>query len=129
LLSDENTKGAEVFEAFGMKFPAGQITFWGDILLLSVQLYFLVYLRQLSGKLKPDDAGWDVPWIGMNSSATSKVMCCVSFAVMPVVASTCIGWQGAIRACIGYLYRTDHWFWFHLRSMPWTWHYSVYVSR
>jgi hypothetical protein len=68
LVSDENTKGPEVFEAFGMKFPAGQITLWGDILLLSVQLYFLVYLRQLSGKLKPDDAGWDVPWIGMNSA-------------------------------------------------------------
>jgi hypothetical protein len=128
LLSDENTKGSEVFEAFGMKFPAGQITLWGDILLLSVQLYFLVYLRQLSGNLKPDDAGWDVPWIGMNSSGTSKAMSFMSFAVLPVANAISIGWQGTVRVSISYLDRTDHWFWFHLRAKPWTWHYTVLLD-
>jgi hypothetical protein len=125
LLTEENTKSSEVFEAFGMKFPAGQITLWGDILLLSVQLYFLVYLRQLSGKLKPEDAGWDVPWIGMNSSVTAKAISYLSFVILPVVTAICVGWQGAVRASIGYLYRTDQWFWFHLRANPWTWHYTV----
>lgn len=128
LLSDDSPRGSEVFEAFGLKFPAGQITVWGDVLLLGVQLYFLIYLRQLSGKLNADDAGWDVPWIGMNSSALSAVICFFTFAVLPVFTAICVGWQGAIRAYIGYLYRTDNRFWFHLRSMPWTWHYSAHVK-
>src|SRR5262249_26039902 len=38
-ISAEAIKGSEVFEAFGMKIPAGQITLWGSLVLLSVQLY------------------------------------------------------------------------------------------
>jgi hypothetical protein len=60
IIFDEATKGDEIFEAFGMKFPAGQITIWGSIVLLSIQLciflYFL-YLKQLSGRLRSHDPG------------------------------------------------------------------------
>jgi hypothetical protein len=37
--------------------PSASRWAWGDVLLLSVQLYFFVYLRQLCGKLKSDDPG------------------------------------------------------------------------
>src|SRR5215472_12744194 len=32
------------------------------------QLYFFLYLGKLDGRLRPDDPGWDVPWIGMDCS-------------------------------------------------------------
>lgn len=83
-IHDDAVKGPEVFEVFGMKFPAGQATYWGIILLLSIQLYFFAYLRQLSGKLGPNDAGWDVPWIGMDDSKVAQSMFFVSLVPLPI---------------------------------------------
>jgi hypothetical protein len=90
-LHDEASKGQEVFEAFGMKFPAGRVALWGTILLTSVQLYFVVYLRQLSGKLRADDPGWDVPWVGMDTSGLGQIILFVSLIALPVAAMALLG--------------------------------------
>jgi hypothetical protein len=128
-LHDEAAKGPEVFEAFGMKFPAGQITFWGLVLLLSVQLYFLAYLRQLVGKLKGEDPGWDVPWIGMDSSSISKTILYGSLVVLPFAAAILLGWQATARISSGYWERLDYWYHpIQLRSWPWHWHYTVILK-
>jgi hypothetical protein len=65
----ENTKDTATFEPLGMKIPAKESSFLGVIILVSAQMYLLIYLRQLMGKLHVDDPGWDVPWIGMDGSA------------------------------------------------------------
>jgi hypothetical protein len=128
-LHDEASKGPEVFEAFGMKFPAGQITFWGVVLLLSVQLYFLVYLRQLLGKLKPDDPGWDVPWIGMDSSPLSNAILYVSLVILPCIAAILLSWQATVRLSSGYWERSEHWYDpVHFLAGPWHWHYTVLLK-
>jgi hypothetical protein len=92
-LHDEAAKGQEVFEAFGMKFPAGKITLWGTILIVSVQLYFLVYLRQLSGKLNADDPGWDVPWVGMDTTFVSQMIMFATVILLPIVAVALLDYQ------------------------------------
>ena len=86
-------KGREVFEALGMKFPAGQVTLWGIIVLLSVQLYFYLYLRQLFGKLSQNDPGWDVPWIGMDPSRLSQGIFFITVWVLPGVAVGSLGFH------------------------------------
>jgi hypothetical protein len=88
IIAGEAAKGSEVFEAFGMKFPAGQVTLWGIVVLLAVQLYFFVYLKQLSGKLEKSDGGWDVPWIGMDVSMLARIMLFLSTVVLPLAAMT-----------------------------------------
>lgn len=90
-IAGEAAKGTEVFEAFGMKFPAGQITLWGIIVLLGVQLYFFVYLKQLSGKLGPTDAGWDVPWIGMTTAPLAQVIYFITVLFLPLMATVLLG--------------------------------------
>jgi hypothetical protein len=95
-LHDDAAKGQEVFEAFGMKFPAGKVTVWGFILILGVQLYFFVYLRQLSGKLRADDAGWDVPWVGMDTSALSRAMLVSTLVFLPPTAMALLGSQAFV---------------------------------
>jgi hypothetical protein len=126
---EEAAKGIEVFEAFGMKFPAGQITFWGILLLMSVQLYFFVYLRQLFGKLKSDAAGWDVPWIGMDSSSLSKMIFFFTVVVLPCAASVLLVWQAAARLSVGYWERTGHLLHpIHFFAPPWDWHYTVILK-
>lgn len=90
-ISSEAAKGTEVFEAFGMKFPAGQITLWGIVVLLGVQLYFFVYLKQLSGKLAQTDAGWDVPWIGMDTSPLAQSIFFLTVVLLPCLAMALLG--------------------------------------
>lgn len=92
-VSTEAAKGSEVFEAFGMKFPAGQITFWGIIVLLGVQLYFFVYLKQLVGKLSLADPGWDVPWIGMDTSVLAQLIFFLTVFLLPLLAMVMLGKQ------------------------------------
>ena len=94
-IHDDAIKGPEVFEVFGMKFPAGQATYWGIILLLSIQLYFFTYLRQLNGKLGPNDAGWDVPWIGMDDSKVAQSMFFVSLVPLPIAMLVLLSYRRA----------------------------------
>jgi hypothetical protein len=42
ILAERLAKNSEEFEAFGMKFPIAQITEWGTLALLGVQLYFFL---------------------------------------------------------------------------------------
>jgi len=79
----EASKDEEAFEAFGIKVPISRITNWGLIFLIAVQIYFLMYLRRLFDKLKPDDPGWDVPWIAMDQSAFAVFMYLLTVVLLP----------------------------------------------
>jgi hypothetical protein len=52
-------KGDSVFDAFGLKIPLDQLTFWGIVVVLSVQLYFFLHVREFHAKIKASDSGWD----------------------------------------------------------------------
>jgi hypothetical protein len=83
-LSDELAKGADTLEAFGLKIPAELLSNWGTLLLICGQLYLIVYLRQLSGRLKDDDEGWNVPWIALEDSWLGQSMYAASLAATPL---------------------------------------------
>jgi hypothetical protein len=86
LVAADAAKGTDVFEILGMKFPAGQITGWGVLGVLAVQLYFLVYLRQLAKRVGSTDAAWDVPWIGVDTSITGSYIFAFTAIYLPVEA-------------------------------------------
>jgi hypothetical protein len=96
-LHEKAAKGQEGFEALGMKFPVERIALWGAVLVVSVQFYFLIYLRRLNGKLRPDDPGWDVPWVGMDDATASQAIMFCSMVLLPIVAMVLLGYQ-SIRA-------------------------------
>ncbi len=85
-LAQEAAKGQETFDAFGLKVPVTQLTLWGSVLLLSIQVYFYVHLKELDRKLGSDDPGWDVPWVAMYESRVSKMLFLISSCVLPVIA-------------------------------------------
>jgi hypothetical protein len=103
---DEASKGPEIFEAFGIKFPARQVTVWGETLVLAVQLYIFIYLRQLTGKLKASDPGWDVPWIGMDQWWVARVSLFSTLVLMPCIAVVLLGCQASARLSAGYWVKT-----------------------
>lgn len=96
-IHDEAAKGPEVFEAFGVKFPADQIRFWGDALILSIQLYLALCLRRLSGELRIDDAGWEVGWLAMDSSLMSRTLLFNTLVILPCCAVIMISEQALTR--------------------------------
>jgi hypothetical protein len=91
IVSEDAAKGPEVFEVFGLKFPQKHITIWGIVILLGVQLYLFVYLRQLTGHMGADDPGWDVPWIALDQSALGRSLLFLTVTVLPCIASALIG--------------------------------------
>ena len=98
-LTEEAGKSGEVFEAFGIKFPVDQMTTWGVMVLVSVQLYLLVYLRQFRRTLQPSDASWDLPWIGMDRSVAAQAILLFTLIVVPVFASSVLS-EVAIRSVV-----------------------------
>jgi len=85
-LSSEAAKAGDTFEFQGVKFPISNVTIWGVIVLWLIQLYFFIYLKQLSGKLSNADPGWDVPWIGMNTDVLARMLFFLSVILLPCVA-------------------------------------------
>jgi hypothetical protein len=83
LLADEVGRG-DSFEAFGLKFPTSQVTVWGIIVILLLQLYLAVYLIQLSQKeFTFEDPGADVPWIGINMSLPGRAIYFMTLIALP----------------------------------------------
>lgn len=86
IVSEDAARGSEVLEVFGFKFPVGRVTVWSTVVLWCIQLYFLVYLKQLSGKLDRTDPGWDVPWIGMDQSGLARFLLFITITFLPCVS-------------------------------------------
>jgi hypothetical protein len=86
ILDTDAAKGAEVFEVLGIKIPVEQVTAWGSAIIIGIQIYLLIFLKQLSGKLRSDDPGWDVPWVGMDMSRFAKSVFLVTLVILPITA-------------------------------------------
>ena len=124
-LSKSDSSDLPVFEAFGIKFPADLATLGGTIALLSVQLYFFTYLRKLRGSLKKDDPGWDVPWIGMDSSGLARLIFLFTVVLFPIFSLSLLSEKAAFRLTRGYWEYAEHPF--KLASI-WGWHWSVQLK-
>jgi hypothetical protein len=85
-LAESVGKEENVFEMFGVKFPADQITFWGAACLVACQIYFCLYLKQRVGNLSHDADAWQVPWIGMDHSIMARILFFVTLVLIPASA-------------------------------------------
>jgi hypothetical protein len=75
-----------VFEAFGIKFPASLATIGGTVVLISLQGYFFICVRKLPHAMRRSDEGWDVPWIGIDSSTSARLVLFLTVSMLPVVS-------------------------------------------
>jgi hypothetical protein len=76
---------SDEFEVFGVKWPVEKATRWGILLIVAIQLYLWVHLHELSPRLKFDDAGWDVAWVGVYRSLPSKILFVASTVLLPLL--------------------------------------------
>jgi hypothetical protein len=70
-------------EIFNIKFPAEDQLRWGIFIILAVLTYLWLHLRELSPRLKANDPGRDVAWIGLYSSIPAMFLNWLSVAVLP----------------------------------------------
>jgi hypothetical protein len=110
ILDANATKGGEVFEALGIKIPVDQVTIWGTVILLGVQIYLLLFLRQLNGRLGPADAGWDVPWVGMDQTKFAQCVLFLTVVVLPCLATGVLGGRAILLMATDYRDNPGH-FW------------------
>jgi len=82
-LKVEAERGDNSFEAFGLKLPTPTTAAWGMLVLIGVQLYFLAHFAELSHRLRPDDEGWRVAWIGIYTGAFARSLFVISALVLP----------------------------------------------
>jgi hypothetical protein len=85
------SNGDQVIEAFGLKIPAGQITRWGGIILIVVQIYFLVQLSDLLRKIRLSDPAWNASWMAFHKSRIDFGLTLFSACIVPFVGACLIG--------------------------------------
>jgi hypothetical protein len=101
-LSTRLTSRADEFEAIGIKFPIAKLTVWGAAILLGVQLYFFLYLRQIVGQSGAERSRLGRP---LDMHEQTKAAWCVNFMTvfcLPVLAVLLIAERAAERLTTGY---------------------------
>jgi hypothetical protein len=92
------------FEVIGIKFPAENTTRWGLVVIIGIQFYFWLHLRELASKLRREDPGWQVAWIGVYSSGYAKWATIFSACLLPVSAALALGIRGLFVSSFAWQY-------------------------
>jgi len=71
-------------QLFGMSIPAQALTWWGPIVILSVQLYFLVHFRALSALANAAELVY--PWIALYDDRLARLVFITSAVALPPLA-------------------------------------------
>jgi hypothetical protein len=75
----------------GAQLPRSILAYWGAIILLCVQAYFVAYLRWYTRRHSIHSGDVDFPWFGFFSDPLSKALFVVSAVALPVIAAVCLG--------------------------------------
>jgi hypothetical protein len=93
ILDAEAKRTGDAFEAAGLKIPAEVAVRCGVLLVLGVQLYFLIHLREFGNRLDRN-AGFEVAWIGVYSSKLARVMILISLLLLPACTVVLLSYRG-----------------------------------
>jgi hypothetical protein len=78
-----------------VRVPAEGTTRWGMLIIISVQIYFWLHLRERAQKLRLTEPGLEVAWIGVYQSMPARVMFVLSGLGLPIIAVVCLGIRAA----------------------------------
>lgn len=93
ILYGEAKRSGDAFEAAGLKIPADVAVRCGVLLVLAVQLYMLIHLREF-GTRPEREAGFDVAWIGVYTSGPARIMMLISLLILPACTVVLLSIRG-----------------------------------
>jgi hypothetical protein len=106
ILASERERTGETFDAVGLKLPAEDMVRFGILLIVCVQLYLWVHLREKSLKLQDDDEGWEVAWIGVYQSRYAGALMFVSICLLPFLTAVVLSLRGLESSSSSMNYRS-----------------------
>lgn len=77
----------------GFTIPLPQLSQWGVLVLLSVQLYLWLHLHELATRIRPDAEGWNVAWIGFYRTRAAIAIIVLSCFLLPVTAALTLAFR------------------------------------
>ena len=81
-------------ELLGVKIPTELISRWGLVLIVCVQFYYWLNLRQLASQLEGSPQPVSEPWIGIYPDAWARIAFRSSSAILPFLAIYLVVWTG-----------------------------------
>lgn len=100
-------RGNTPIEVMGIKIQAGEISFWGLIILIGVQLYFAIHFSAFTSELKTNRDIPRVPWIGVYGGLIPSLMLLAGVVVLPAYTAGTIAYSAVI-------YRDGNWWYWAL---------------
>jgi hypothetical protein len=89
-IESEEVASQRDISILGLSIPVSELSRWGALLLVSVQLYFWLHLHELVIKIEPSAEGWDVAWIGLYRTKTAFAAALISACLIPVSAAAAL---------------------------------------
>ncbi len=93
ILEAEFAQGEKTVSLLGFAIPISQLSRWGALLLISVQLYLWLHLHEFASKIEAEADGWNVAWVGFYDGSIAKIVVFLSCVVLPVSASLVLGYR------------------------------------
>jgi hypothetical protein len=93
ILDGEAKTQTETFETFGLKIPGEIAVRFGALLVLAVQLYLWIHLREVGLRMK-QNTDLDIAWIGTYSSKAARILFYVTVTVLPLITLVVLGLRG-----------------------------------
>jgi hypothetical protein len=92
-LESEAAAAEKSISVLGFTVPVPQLSLWGVLILLSLQLYLWLHLHELTTRIEPDAEGWNVAWVGVYRTKAALAVAVVSCLILPAVASTTLAYR------------------------------------
>jgi hypothetical protein len=85
ILKGEAERNDERFVLFGTTIPASELSRWGTLAVLALQVYFLLHLAEFNRRLGTVEGRLNYPWIGCYDSIWARVTTIATGIAFPLV--------------------------------------------
>jgi hypothetical protein len=67
-----------------LKFREGDLASWGTLIIVIIQIYLLLHLRELSTRLKGEDHSFAAAWIGIYPDLIARTVSLLTTSFLPI---------------------------------------------
>lgn len=80
----QREKSSEKVEFLGLKFREGDLASRGTLIIVIIQIYLLLHLRELSTRLKDEDHSFKAAWIGIYPDLVARTVSLLTTSFLPI---------------------------------------------
>jgi hypothetical protein len=93
ILESEAARSGERLEVLGIKLPVDALRTWGVVIVLAIQLYFFLHIREFGKRLSIDNEAWGVAWVALYPGILESLVFLLSALLLPIVLVGIFGWE------------------------------------